>query len=324
MKLRVRISVLMSLLVLFLLSLSHLQCTSKVAAQSESESAQEISRRNLLNQLAQVDSFLVVYDEKSSQPFPELLADMQLEIRRGEMVPISIVPAKDVQLADLQRFPSLLIGNWSSHTLVQQIKQFLPFTFQDQGLEAAGKHFTGTEMVFKLFPFPHPQNQQMPLFLLTGNDDASILKHLQGHKNNGWRELLWRSWGYELYNDGQAQLLGYLSDENWQMDKQIHYDFYQTKDTLAQTPHFTFINQNTSIDEARVEEIKKRCEAQYTSVLNFLEKKDPKLHLSYHIYPTSERIGLQMKDTHEAQIKLEEQEIHVVESPWFGGAAQHM
>ena len=324
MKLRARFLASLSLLSLLFISLLHLQCTSKVVAQSEAEASSEPSRRNLLNQLAQVDSFLVVYDENSQQPFHEILRDMQLEIRRGEMIPISLVQAKDIQLADLQRFPSLLIGNWSSHVLVQQLKQFLPFTFQDQGLEAAGKQFAGSEMVFKLFPFPHPQNQQMPLFLLTGNDDTSILKHLQEHKNNGWRELLWRSWGYELYNEGEAQLLGYLSDKNWQMDKQIHYDFYQTKDTLGQTPHFTFINQNTSIDEARVEDIKKRCEAQYKSVLTFLEKKDPQLHLSYHIYPTSERIGLQMKDTHEAQIKLEEQEIHVVESPWFGGAAQHM
>ena len=321
---RARFFACLSLLSLVIFSLLNLQCTSKVVAQSEAEASSDPSRRNLLNQLAQVDSFLVVYDENSQQPFQEILTDMRLEIRRGEMIPVSIMQAKDVQLADLHRFPSLLIGNWSSHVLVQQIKQFLPFTFQDQGLEAAGKHFAGSEMVFKLFPFPHPQNQQMPLFLLTGNDDKSILKHLQEHKNNGWRELLWRSWGYELYNEGEAQLLGYLSDEDWQMDKRVHYDFYQTKDTLGQSPHFTFINQNTAIEASRIEEIKTACEAQYNSILKFLGKPDPKLQLSYHIYPTSERIGLQMKDTHEAQIKLETQEVHVVESPWFGGADQHM
>lgn len=324
MKLRARLSVLASLFLLILFSQLHLQCTSKAVAQSEAETVVEASRRNLLNQLAEVDSFLVVYDESSKQPFHEILTDMRLEIRRGEMVPVRIVEAKDIQLVDLQRFPSLLIGNWSSHALVQQIQQFLPFTFKEQGLEAAGKQFAGSEMVFKLFPFPHPQNQQMPLFLLTGNDDLSILKHLQNHKNNGWRELLWRSWGYELYNEGEAQMLGYLSDENWQMDKRVHYDFHETKDTLARTRHFTFINQSTPLEAARIEEIKKACEAQYNNTLTFLGKPDPGLQLNYHIYPTSERIGLQIKDTHEAQIKLEENEIHVVESPWFGGASQHM
>ncbi len=322
--LRARLGAVISLLALFFFSLIHLQCTSKVVAQSEAENTSEVSRRNLLNQLAQVDSFLVVYDENSDQPFQEVLADMQLEIRRGEMVAVSVVQAKEVQLADLQRLPTLLIGNWSSHALVQQIQQFLPFTFKDQGLEAAGKQFAGSEMVFKLFPFPHPQNQQMPLFLLTGNDDLSIFKHLQQHQANGWREILWRSWGYELYNEGEAQMLGYLSDEDWQMDKRVHYDFYETKDTIGETPHFTFINQNTSLDAARVEEIKQRCEDQYNATLTFLGEQDPELQLSYYIYPSSERIGLQTKDTHEAQIKLKEKEVHVVESPWFGGAAQHM
>lgn len=313
-----------SLLGLILLSVLNLQCTSTAVAQSEPENSSELSRRNLLNQLAQVDSFLVVYDENSEQPFQEVLADMQLEIRRGEMITVNIVQAKEVQLADLQRLPSLLIGNWSSHALVKQIQEFLPFTFEDQGLAAAGKQFAGSEMVFKLFPFPHPQNQQMPLFLLTGNDDLSIFKHLQQHKANGWREILWRSWGYELYNEGEAQMLGYLSDENWQMDKRVHYDFYETKDTIGESPHFTFINQNTSLDVARIEEIKQRCEGQYNATLTFLGEKDPNLQLSYYIYPSSERIGLQTKDTHEAQIKLKEKEVHVVESPWFGGSSQHI
>lgn len=312
------------LLAMFTLLGTILQCTSPAVAQAEQEAPLVPNRRSLMNQLGQSDSFLVVYNDLHEEAYEELVAGMQLEVGQGRQLAISIQKASQVTMSDVSRFPTLLIGSWTGHALIQALKDQLPLGFDEEGLEFAGKHYPGSDIVFKLFPFPNPENDRMPLFLITGKKDLNIIQFLQSYKRNQWSGIFWQSWGYELYEKGKAQVLGYLSDTTWQVEKEIHFEFAAEEDTIASSKHFTFINQQAQLTATQLAQLKTDCEAQYQKTLSFTGQKDPQLKIPYHLYPSSERKGLRIKNTHETQVDFAKGEVHVVESPWFGGSNQHV
>lgn len=314
-----------SLAIVFLLGCLGLllHCTNPVKAQAEAQTSPPTDRRSLLNQLSQADTILVVYGDQQAAAYSELLATVQLN-RRGKTVTLKGRKASEVSAAEIARVPSLLLGTWTENPWIKHGLSRLPIQLAADGIRFDDISFNTQETIFKLFPYPNPENPQMPIFLITGNNEEAIIQFLKENHGQDWGNIFWGSWGYELYDQGQPKILGYLSDTSWQMDKRIHYAFLKNGDTLANTKHFTFINQQADLTPSAVQQLQAACEANYERILAFTGAKDQSLSIPYHLYPSSEAKGLQLKNTTVAQVDHKTKAVYVVAAEWFSGTTQHL
>lgn len=217
-----------------------------------------------------------------------------------------------------------IIGNIGEHTLLKELQAALPVELRDKAFVFDEKEYNRKDAIFKLFPYPNPFNQSLPLYLLTGNDNKVIQQFLTDSYPEDLSRMFFSSWGYEVREAGEMKTVGYLNDTTWELDKQTHFDFTGQNDTILQTAHFQFIAHNAPLSKADIEKIAKKCEATYTEIIDFLGQ-TPKLpKIDYHFYPSVEIKGLQKSSMQEATARFEDNRIEVVMNDNFQGSHHHV
>ena len=199
----------------------------------------------------------------------------------------------------------------------------LPIQLKEKAFVFDGKTYTDPNAIFKLSPYPNPYNQQLPLYLLLGNDDAVIQQFLAEHYSHDLSDMLRWSWGYEVQQKGEVKVSGYFDDRTWQINKATHFDFTSKNDTILQTTHFQFIAHNSPLSKTKVAQIAEKCEMTYAAIIDFLGKPVNLPRIAYHFYPSVENKGMQKSSMHEASTDFQENKIAVVMNDNFQGSSQH-
>ncbi len=216
-----------------------------------------------------------------------------------------------------------IIGNVGDNAYLKELQAALPVELSTKAFVFDEKEYSSKDAIFKLFPYPNPFNQSLPLYLLTGNDDQAIQQFLADYYPEDLSRMFFSSWGYKVHEAGEMKVSGYLNDTTWELDKQTHFDFTGQNDTILQTAHFQFIAHSSPLSTEEITSIAEKCEAVYAEIVDFLGKTPQLPKIDYHFYPSVEIKGLQKSSMEEASARFEEHRIEVVMNDNFQGSNQH-
>ncbi len=215
------------------------------------------------------------------------------------------------------------VGNFLKDSLLREVENLLPVAFDDQSFVFNEQTYDSPNAILKLFPYPNPYNQKLPIYLLLGNDNEVIQNFLQEHYPNDLSDLLRWSWGYEVQQAGEIKVSGYFNETTWQIDEKTHFDFTGKNDTILETTHFQFISHSTPLSKEKVELIAEKCEQTYSSIADFVGASNKLPKIAYHFYPSVENKALQISNMVEGSANMKEHRIDVVMNDNFQGSLQH-
>ncbi|MFK7981692.1 MAG: hypothetical protein AB8G86_17040 [Saprospiraceae bacterium] len=281
------------------------------------------TRRAFRRILRKADSLTLVYPaNKTSERFYQTrIAAMN----KNERFDMYVKGVKETELTEthLKKEILMIIGNVSNNPLLDKLQQDLPVVLSPNSFVFDKKEYATKDAIFKLFPYPNPYNQSLPMYLLTGNDNQQIEQFLMDYYPENLPRMMWSSFGYKVHQAGEMKVAGNLNEQTWALDKKVHFDFTGKNDTLLQTKHFQFIAHSSPLPKADVTQIAEKCEATYAEIVDFLGKPIQLPKIDYHFYPSIEAKGLQKSSMEEATAKYEEHSIEVVMNDNFKGSSHH-
>lgn len=281
------------------------------------------TRRELRGAFRSENNFTFVYpnDEKSAAFYESRVTALNNNERLELKVKgISIAElTEDILKNDIVFF----VGHFEPHPLLSEIQTLLPVELKEKAFVFDKKSYHSPHAIFKLFPYPNPYNQQLPIYLLTGNDNEVILQFLQNNYPDDLSQMLNWSWSYEVQERGELKVMGYLNESTWQLDKKAHFDFTGANDTILQTTHFRFMAHSSPLSKTEIEAIAEKCEQTFSTIMDFTEERYLAKKIDYHFYPSVEKKALQIANMQEASTNLEENRVDVVMNDYFKGSSLH-
>ena len=311
---------LLSLIPFFLLSSG---CHSKGQVPTQPIEENRLpSRRDLSSALRQNRSISLIYP--SSEKYRNFCQNMIKDLKKTSNFwqEIKAIEDSNFKKENIGKEILCIIGNVASNQILTALKDQLPAKLSEHSFEFDGKVYSDSNAIFKLSVYPNPFNQNLPIYLLTGNSDAAIFHFLNQKYAGNWFSFF-RAWGYEIYQDEDLKVSGYFSDLSWELDKKVHFDFTEKNDTILQSTHFQFITRNKELSKRLIEDIAQSCEASYASIIEFTEATARLPKIDYHFYPSVERKGLQRNDMQIASCDTEKNKVEVVTNEHFNGSASH-
>ena len=308
----------------FFLLLLFMCCTPTAEPQSVSYSSNSlISRRALFNAMRDLGKVVLVYhqqNEKVAKAYAELMADVKLSSR----IQLEVEVQADTVLSEdfMKENAVVLIGDFEEHPVFDQLLQKLPIQKEVDRFQFADQVFDREDNIFKLFLYPNPYNPAIPISIITGNENESIINYLKSRYDKDWSRMFWASWGYELYEGTEMKMIGYFSDSTWQMDKTVHFEFNAQGDTLAISDHFVFISEDKEQYENEMEGVALACENNYQKMCRFLGKEPSDFRLDYRIHSSMETKGLQFNNTDLMHLDENKQSVHVIWNDHMKGTLQ--
>ena len=302
-------------------------CNSDAQTTKKEEVAENDSslptRRDLRGAFRKKQALTFVYPDGAEnvqfyQPRIEAISN-----NRRFNVKTTALSASEVTETILKENILFLVGNFGSNELITEFFSSLPFEKKAKTFTFDQKKYHSKEDIFKLTPYPNPYNPQLPVYILTGNDDQQVRKFMEENYPLDLTRMFWSSWGYQVFQQGDLKVSGNFNDATWEMDKVVHFDFSNQNDTLLQTDHFRFIAHHAQLTKETVSKIAEQCETSYQALLKFVNAPKNLPIIDYHFYPSVEKKGLQQASMKEASVNFEENKISVVMNDNFQGSYAH-
>ncbi len=246
-------------------------------------------------------------------------------MNKNEDLNLKVKGAKASELTKEQLSNDIIfiVGKIEVDSLLMELQAQLPLQINQQSFSFDGKEYKEKNDLLKLFPYPNPYNQSLPLYFLIGNDNEIIQNFLQENYSDDLFQLLRWSWGYEIQHKSEVRVSGYFNEKTWELDKKTHFDFTGQNDTIISTGHFQFIAHSSPLSKEEITVIAQKCEENYTIINNFLEAQIDLPKIDYHFYPTVESKALQKSNMQEASADMNENRVDVVMNDNFQGSALH-
>ena len=284
------------------------------------------SKRYLLNQLREHGNILVVYhavDPQGQQQYKQYFEDLSQRRRRG--LSFTIKSSQDVSISELKNSPVLLIGGVSSHPWIRDYQDNLPFSWTQQtGIRFDNTAYTSSTDVLTVGLYPSPWNPQLPVSILTGNQDEAILSLLtQGGRRSP--VFGWGGWGYQIYKEGKRMVMGDFSSDpktRWQIDRRVHWDFQKTNSNpVVSSKNFQFYGDTSHFSLGEIQQLSELCEADVSRIVSFVggTGSSGSMDISYHLYRTPEEKGLHLNNSTQAHVDFEKKAVFTVKNPYFPG-----
>ena len=255
--------------------------------------------------------------------YRQLLQPLSLRTRSGEIVK-TIVQDTELDLATHRDEILFLIGTPAHNQILRNLLPDLPWEMSEGNFDFFGENYADPSAVFKVYTYPHPHNPQLPLFLLTGNQEAAIYDWLREAFAENPGRSFWRSWGYEVYLQNKLRVFGHFDSDTWRADPEYHYDFRRAGDTLVSSSHFNFIIEGNQISREYVEGLAHACEAMVEKIASFLEMDTDGFTLNYHLYDDIEQKGVKHANNQPAHAAPDGKQLYVVVNEDFKGQYLHL
>lgn len=303
---------------LFLLLVLQLMLSCHQPSQVAGEdSVPGVNRRELVRNGWQSERWEVIYcgaDLRADSRYREMLQSLTAARPRGKQ--FLLRSCREQQAAGTDTLPAVWIGS----RLPEGERREKPggerlSWLPDSGFRFLREEFTQAGDLLKLFYQPHPNRPGRPLHLLYGNSDEALLRHLLEYYTPGWDLLLRSTWEYEVYRDGKVFLVGYFPESE---RPAARFRFAPVPDTLARSPHAIYLGWDEAAPTG-LDSLRQAFEERYDSLRTFAGADAASLQLSWHFYPSVERLGLRRQDMRLAQADTSGKAVHLVHDRTFRG-----
>jgi len=301
--------------VLLCLALAAGDC-STLSLSSQQETA-SLNRRQLLRNMFDAGKLLWVYsteDSAAAHFYSDFASKVQSEISNNTF---TVIAKADTALTekDLKEYPVFLLGKIDNSLLDKYFSSQLPYRYQDDTLHTPiGGYSLLNDDLWVINSFPNPYNQQLPLHMILGQQDQPVIDYLQNSDPGRWGWLFYSQWGYELVKDQKRVVMGYFDAKDngqWDFDSLQHWDFTHQPVEECIASHYTVIRHG-EIDEAMLSRVLDKVERSCRQLTDWLNKPLPEKQIPFHVYPSAEKKGLQMRNTDQMHADFESHALYAV------------
>jgi hypothetical protein len=274
------------------------------------------SRSDLFRRLFDERNLLIVYgttDAASAQAYSAQVATLPLGRR---MQVLDIQPDTAVTWGDLRGRAVWLIGTAGSNRLLAALSQQLPFSLQPDHLTFQEATYAGPSDVISLL-YPNPADPRYPLFVLAGNRDAAVLRHLQVYP---------RAYDYQLFREGRRiryGLFAHAEDGSWAFAPAQDHDLTRDTRLAFENDRLRLFAHGAALDDAALRRLARQREARLGELGAFMGIAPSTLpRIDYYVYPTLEAKALATDDMLPAHVDTVYGTVHIALEAGLGGSDQ--
>lgn len=303
-----------------------LSCGSSIPPETESVSiaskvsneSQLPSRRDLRRAFRDKRAIMIVYGSQNPLFAKQNKELATLNGERLQGFTAHIYCDQEVSPDSLGSYPLLLIGSPGSNSVLAEIQAELPYSWKDNCLAFDEKTWCDSSTVFSLSYYPNPLNQNMPLMLVTAQDDQVIYDLFTQIEQ--WDHIIWDGWDYKIYENQAKRLLGKFNNEtggDWKINRTNQLDLEESTQGKIISDHYQLIDHDAGMTELDLQTLIAQREARYQEIFAFCGVEKEVAQINYHLYPSTERKGLMMHNTDQMHVSFSKQEVYAVHNAEF-------
>lgn len=271
------------------------------------------SRRDLRRAFRDKRAIMIVYGSQNPLFAKQNEELAKLNGDRLQGFSTKIYSDQEVPKDSLRSYPLVLIGSPSSNALIAEMQDELPFGWKDDCLRFDQKTWCDSSTVFSLSFYPNPLNQQMPLMLVTAQDDQAI--HDLFTQIEQWDHILWDGWDYKIYENQSKRLLGKFNNQqggDWKINPADQLDLIESTQGTVSSDHYQLIDHDAGLSQEKLQSLLAQREARYTEIKAFAGVEKEMASIAYHLYPTTERKGLMIHNTDQMHVSFNKHAVYAV------------
>ena len=246
------------------------------------------SRRALLSQRWRHRQILLVYGTGIEEITQRYRTYAEIQQGRMRFRQLTVQSDRETELEDLRNQPVYLVGTAASNGILAVLAQSLPFELTIEGFRFNGIAYTDSTDILMLM-YPNPENPQLALNVVVGNDDDYVLDFLQHRSITDFRG------DYQIFRHRKCIVFGLFSQDKygqWVFNKRSYRDYASGKRLATETDRFRIYLHNLDLSENRIKQIVARRESLYRDISAALQTDVLPTSIDYHIYPSFEDKGL--------------------------------
>lgn len=300
----------------FFLFIALLSCTTSGQNKADVSTSGDLPSHQELREALR-DKREVVLVHSNGEAAAQLSQTAHKIAEANSYLQFKVMAADEVDVETQQNSILLLLGSPKENPVLAKMANLLPLQLTEEKITFAKKEFQNPETLFRLSFYPNPLNPQLPLYLISGFSDQTIIDQLDQVYQQDYSGLFWSSWGYQFFEKGRCTLLGSFHPTDWTLDPEVQWDFSDPVDTLAQTPHFDFIGKTNDFSVTIISGIAKQCENTFLDIEKFCDRTATLPKIPYHLYASSEEKGLILYNTEQSHVSFKKNEVHTVVNEEF-------
>ena len=266
----------------------------------------------MYNALWQKKEILLVYgtqNKNAATHYEQLIQQIPKKYRFGKLL---VKSDSELTKDEIKNNIVYLIGTIQSNKWMAPLLKNFPISVSSQKIQFENNNYDAPKDWLRLSFYPNPYNNQIPFLAAIGNNDLQLLEQLEKTFAHNWADLIWPSWGYEIYHKGQRQQLGFFNSEDWSIDQNLQWDFSDSTDSSIVSAHFRFISHHSKLDKNKLQKIANTCEQTVQAMQTFIGSKKSIPIIDYHIYESIEQKGLMLNNTDQANVDFKNNAVHTI------------
>ncbi len=235
------------------------------------------------------------------------------QTQRHRWVEITAAPDTAVGRSELTASVAVLVGTPQSNRWLAELEGRLPLRWSRSGIRLGRREYRHPQDVIVVSLLPNPLGPTVPMSIVTGVSDSSVVAYLQQP-----RALRFGPGDYRVYRNGQLITFGFFN-RDWQPDPQRERNFLAETRLVGTSTHFRFIYHGRDPLSLAAGELKARYERGFEKTAARLGATADGRKIEVHVYDSFETKGLVTGNTRLYHAEPARQRIHVVINQDFRG-----
>lgn len=274
------------------------------------------SRGQLRNSFFNKRAILIVYgtkDEVLAKKYRTLLEELaqSTETNSWRNVSVAFKDAFTVSERELQENIVFLVGTPEGNPHLGTYSRNIPVAFGENRFRFNAKEYTSRNTVLSIGFYPNPENDSLPMYLLSGNHEETVFDFFSKKIHEEGRSFFRQNMDYEIYDENARVVMGDFSPE-WRLDASTNFDFSSENELLESTEHFDFVSHQNAISTIELSPLAMEIEETTTRILNFIKNPRELPKFTYHIYKNAEEKGLMVGKTNQAHFDTLNNSVHTI------------
>ncbi len=274
------------------------------------------TRRQLRRSFFEKRAVLVIYgatDTVLSKQYRMLLEELvnSPESDSWRTISVSFKKTSEVDENDLHENVLFLVGTLEGIPLLKDLSKTIPLKFHKDHFVFNDQEFANEDTNVAVSFYPNPQNDTLPISLLSGNNEQLVFEIFRKRVQENGRLFFRQNMNYEI-NKGDAKMVMGNFGADWGIDTTTNFDFSDGNTLLHTSEHFDFISHQVALPAAEIVPLATEIERTTSDILNFIGSTEPLPRLGYHIYKSTEEKGLLSGNTNQAHFDSLDTSVHTV------------
>lgn len=281
------------------------------------------SREQLRNSFFSKRSILVVFGTKDTvlaKRYQTLLKELTHSTVPASWrnVSVGFKDARSVVERDLKDNIVFLVGTPEDNPHLKAYSRNIPVDFGKNSFRFNAKEYSSQNTLLSVASYPNPENDSIPMYMLTGNDKEVIFDFFSKKVREGSRSFFRQPMDYEIHEGSMRLVLGNFSPE-WQIDPTTNFDFSSGNALLETSEHFDFVSHQNAISSTALLPLSKEIEKTRSKIVNFIGNPKNPPRFSYHVYKSAEEKGLMVGNMRQAHFDTLDNSVHTIINEKYEG-----